>query len=198
MGMSAFNRMRRERSSVEKVEAQRFKNWNEQRHAARDAREKMTAGNDKLAEKASKEEVRAVDAIGVKARIAIESDGKKDPLRMDHAAEIAGRNLYDVDQPKDPVARIDERVPQHVTANEKLTEHTSVEGKGPTSKMVEAAQREAGAIKDDGESEQPPAETVPAPATAEETVAPKGAAETAPKATVTRQRPQTAKRKTKT
>lgn len=155
MGLSSFNRMRRERNPVEKIEAERFKNWNEAHHKSRDTQSDATEVNDKLNAKAAKAEQSAVKAIGEKVEAGLTSGDKKggvidQPLREDHAAEIAGRNIEGVQEPKDPVARRDERIPDG-TANEKLVPHTQVDRPGPTAAMVEAAQVESGMpAADDG------------------------------------------------
>jgi hypothetical protein len=142
MGLSSFNRMRRERAKVEKIEAERFKADNEARHAARKMRDGVK-GDAELREKAAQAEHEAVEAIGEKNRAGLETNDL--PLRQDHAAEIAGRNINGVQEPKDPVARIDERIPDN-TPNEKLVEHMSAEDEGPAPALVEAAQEEAGVI----------------------------------------------------
>lgn len=148
MGLSSFNRMRRERNPVEKIEAERFKNWNEAHHKGRDVQADATEANDKLNAKAAKAEQEAVKAIGAKVEAGLTSGDKKggvidQPLREDHAAEIAGRNIEDVQEPKDPVARREERIPDG-TANEELVPHTQVDRPGPTAEMVDAALVESG------------------------------------------------------
>lgn len=163
MGLSSFNRMRREKSHVEVIEAERFKIDNEARNQRRVDRDEAKEKTDALQEKAAKAEAEAVAAIGEKNLAGMETKVIDQPLRQDHAAEIAGRNLFGVQEPKDPVARVHERIPLEKTANEVLVDHTQVDGAGPTAKMIAAAEKEAGVSKE-----------VPAPAPAEEDVAPKG------------------------
>jgi hypothetical protein len=159
MGLASFNRMRRERKPVERLEAERFAEWNKRHNERRLDRDNthVELNEDEIQETIREEESAAMGRIGDKVIAGIKEGEKKNGvidkfLREDHAAEIAGRNLVDVDQPKDPVARVDERVPDN-TANEKLVAHTSVNRKGPSKAMVEAAQREAGVIDGDGPDE---------------------------------------------
>jgi hypothetical protein len=148
MGLSSFNRMRRERAAVEKIEAERFKIDNEARNAARLDKEKARSDATDLLEKAEAAEIAATEAIAEKNRRGQQPGADDLPLRKDHAAEIAGRNIEGAQKPKDPVDRIDERIPQGETANEKLVEHMSVAGEGPSPELLEAAQKEAGALPD--------------------------------------------------
>lgn len=154
MGLSSFNRMRRERAAVEKIEAERFKIDNDARNAARLDKEKARSDASDLLEKAEAAEIAATEAIGEKNRQGQESEVDDLPLRKDHAAEIAGRNVEGAQEPKDPVERVDERIPQGETANEKLVEHMSVAGEGPTPELLEAAQKEAGALPDAAPSDE--------------------------------------------
>ncbi|MGU3496356.1 hypothetical protein ACLBXM_20130 [Xanthobacteraceae bacterium A53D] len=154
MGLSSFNRMRRELAAVEKIEAERFKLDNEARHAARAERDEAREAGQDLAAQAERAEAEAVQAIGAKNEAGMETAVPDLPLRQDHAAEIAGRNLDDVQEPKDPVERIDERIPQGETANEKLVEHMSASQPGPSAELVEAAQREAGALPEAADGEE--------------------------------------------
>lgn len=163
MGLSSFNRMRREKSHVEAIEAARFKIDNQARNQRRLDRDEAKEKTDALQEKAAEAEAAVVEAIGEKNLAGLETKVIDQPLRQDHAAEIAGRNLFDVQEPKDPLERVHERIQLEKTANEVLVERTQVEGPGPTPKMVAAAEKEAGVSKD-----------VPDPAPAEEAVAPKG------------------------
>lgn len=145
MGLSSFNRMRRERAAVEIMEAERFKAWNEQHNASRISKDELqaSAANPELLAELQDAELAAVERIGEKNREGIKR-GDDMPLRKDHAAEIAGRNLSNVDEPIDPVDHINQRIPQGETANEVLTEHTNVDGEGPTHEMVAAAALEVG------------------------------------------------------
>lgn len=146
MGLSSFNRMRRERNEVEKLEAERFKIANEARHAARKARDEAREQTDAMIPDVRRAEAEAVERIGEKNVAGLTSNDL--PMRKDHAAEIAGRNLEDVQAPKDPVERREERVPSGGTANEELVEHMVVDQPGPSPEMVEEAQEEAGVIAD--------------------------------------------------
>jgi hypothetical protein len=74
----------------------------------------------------------------------MQSEVIDEPLRRDHAAEIAGRNLEGVQTPKDPVERVRERIPQHETENEKLVPHMQVNQPGPDLEQLNAARREIG------------------------------------------------------
>jgi hypothetical protein len=145
MGLSSFNRMRRSKVEVDKAEAERFKKWNETHNATRQARDETSgrAGNDR------KEEIRQLEAeankaIGEKVIAGMESAVIDEPLRKDHAAEIAGRNLEGVQTPKDPVERVEERIPQHETANEQLVPHMQVNMPGPDLEQLNAAREEVG------------------------------------------------------
>lgn len=143
MGLSGFNRMRRERNQVETIEAERFKIANEARNAARLARDAAREETDAMLPAAAEAEQAAREAIGEKNVAGLKTDDL--PLRKDHAAEIAGRNVEEVQAPKDPVqARLD-RVPEG-TVNEQLVEHLSVDQPGPSPELVEAAAKEVGAI----------------------------------------------------
>lgn len=144
MGLSSFNRMRRERNRVETIEAERFKIANEARNKHRLEREAAKERGDALLEDAAIAEAEAAAAIGEKNVEGLTTDDL--PLRKDHAAEIAGRNVEDVQAPKDPVqARLD-RVPEG-TVNEELVGHMSVDKPGPGADLVEEAQEEAGAVE---------------------------------------------------
>ena len=98
--------------------------------------------------------------MGKKVEEGRNSDVIDEPLRRDHAAEIAGRNLEGVQEPTDPAAHVAERIPAEKTANEKLVPLTGAESDGPTAEQVHAAAKEVGAL--------------PAPAGEGEGVAPKG------------------------
>jgi hypothetical protein len=147
MGLAAFNRMRRERAPVERMEAERFVRWRDERN------QRLKQGARQETEKEQleiwREEQAAMQRVGEKVRLgmAMAEEGAPvtdEPLRRDHAAEIAGRNLKDVDQPKDPLTRYDERVPPDTTFNEELVPHMSVEHEGPSAEQVRAAEIETG------------------------------------------------------
>lgn len=160
MGLSSFNRMRREKAQVETIEAERFKVANEARQRSALGQVDTFNENAERNEESFKAEMAAVERIGEKVEEGMKPGVLDEPLRRDHAAEIAGRNIEGVQEPKDPVERIAERIPQDGTANEELVPHTPVENEGPTAEQVEAAAVEVGALPD--------------PATAEENVAPEG------------------------
>lgn len=160
MGLSSFNRMRREKAPVETIEAERFKLDNEARQNRRLDRDAVHEQNAERNEEAMEAELAAAQRIGEKVEEGMKPGVLDEPLRRDHAAEIAGRNIEGVQTPKDPVDRVSERTPQAGTANEKLVPHTPVERKGPTKAQNDAAAKEVGSL--------------PAPATADENVAPKG------------------------
>lgn len=170
MGLASFNRMRRERAKVEKMEAQRFQRSHEARWGAFRARDDAHSevNSEEIHDDLWEAEVKASERIGDKVRAgmkihdALREEGFRlqrgedipaedrvqdvidGPLRRDHAAEIAGRNLKDVSQPKTELERIDERIPQHKTANEELVNHTAASSPGPTPEMVAAAAEEVG------------------------------------------------------
>lgn len=161
MSMSAFNRMRRERKPVEKIEAQRFKNWNAIHNGQALENDESREADAELVRQSDEEQAAAVVRIGEKVVQGMKSKVIDEPLRRDHAAEISGRNLYNVQEPKDPVERIDERIPDS-TENEKLAAHTQVDQPGPSKRLLAAAREEAGVV-------------LPAAAgTAEERTAPSG------------------------
>jgi len=147
MGLASFNRARRSRKEVEKLEAERFEQNNKARWAAHHAREKRPEADDKVVDKVRKAEQEASEEIGRKTVQGIE-DGEKGgiidgPLRRDHAAEIAGRAVEDAQGvPKKPTELIDERIPDS-TVNEKLADHTQVDREGPSAALVRDAQVEA-------------------------------------------------------
>lgn len=152
MGLSSFNRMRRERAPVEKMEAERFIRWRDERNAG--LRREDRAEREREQYEIWQAEQAAMRRIGAKVEVGMEMARQghpvvDEPLRRDHAAEIAGRNLHDVDQPKDPVQRIEERVPEGETANEQLVPHMSVEVVGPTAEQVRAAEVETGVAPED-------------------------------------------------
>ena len=160
MGLAAFNRMRRERAQVEKHEAERFVRWRDERNA----RLRQNAGTTRETEREQleiwREEQAAMQRVGAKVRLGMEmvAEGHPvtdEPLRRDHAAEIAGRNLQDVDKPKDPRERYDERVPPETTFNEELVPHMSVEHEGPTAEQVRAAEIETGVAPHPDDPDQP-------------------------------------------
>ena len=64
MGLSSFNRMRREKAKVAEIEAERFKRDNEARQARRQARVDAQGADDELAAKAMQEEREATKRIG--------------------------------------------------------------------------------------------------------------------------------------
>lgn len=164
MGMSFFNRMRRERKPVEMIEAERSEQNLKFLHGRSIDRQRVHAENKERVEEIREAEVEASERIRVKALIGqgidpdtgeqrekmedVEGLGARtaftidEPLRKDHAAEIAGRNLQGVQEIKSPMQRLDERIPSGETAAEALVPHLSVERDGPTAEMVEAARLE--------------------------------------------------------
>lgn len=145
MGLSSFNRMRRERAPVNIMEAERSRLDNEARNARRNDRVAVHDRNKQRVEEIRQEDAAANERIGEKVRKGMQTAIIDEPLRKDHAAEIAGRHLEGVQEPKDPVDRVRERIPQHETANEKLVENMSAELPGPDLAAVAAAREEAGA-----------------------------------------------------
>jgi hypothetical protein len=144
MGLSAFNRMRREKAPVERMEAERFRADNEMRQRHRNESDGAYADRGEAQDAARAAEKDAVARIGEKMAEAMRLPPVDDPLRRDHEAEIVGRNLQDVDQPKDPVQRIDERIPSGDGAAAALLPRTSVEREGPTVGHFAAAAAELG------------------------------------------------------
>lgn len=148
MGLSSFNRARRSRLDVERLEAERFDKDNKARWAATRAQDKDNVTDEKILEKISKAEHEASLEIGRKNEEGIrlgEEGGVQDlPLRQDHAAEIVGRSVEDAQSSsKTTVERLEARIPTGgATANEKLVEHTQVDKDGPTAELVEAARLE--------------------------------------------------------
>lgn len=147
MGLSAFNRARRSRKEVEKFEAKRFEEDNKNRWEGNRLRNPVH-DQERVAkdqERSRKLELQASAEIGKKTEEGIkmaEAGGLPDlPLRQDHAAEIAGRNLSGVQTPVPPTERLDERVPAS-TANEQIVENMSVESKGPSKAKMEAVRKE--------------------------------------------------------
>jgi hypothetical protein len=179
MGLSSFNRMRREKAEVEKMEAERFKAWNAQHNASRIDRDNLQKEMLEHTEDLAKAEAEAAERIGEKNREGIKR-GDDLPLRKDHAAEIAGRNLEGVDEPIDPVERIERRIPQHETANEQLVEHMGVETEGPSAELVQAAAEEVGSVKPESKKKSED-ENLPAAAAPGESVAPQGETNTGDK-----------------
>jgi hypothetical protein len=100
MGLSAFNRMRREKAPVERMEAERFRADNEMRQRHRNESDGAYADRGEAQDAARAAEKDAVARIGEKMAEAMRLPPVDDPLRRDHEAEIVGRNLQDVDQPK--------------------------------------------------------------------------------------------------
>lgn len=151
MGLASFNRARRERAAVEELEAARFKEWNERHNAARAVTDRMRGATEGDQEAVRDEELAAAQRIGEKAREGIrmgEEGGIIDlPLRRDHAAEIAGRTLENNQEPKDPVARVRERLAEG-SATEQMVEHTQVDRPGPTPELVAAATLEQTPVQD--------------------------------------------------
>jgi hypothetical protein len=145
MGLASFNRMRRERAKGEMLEAELFKVHHAARNKARVERVNAHRENKARVEEIRQEDRAASERIGEKVRRGLETRITDEPMRKDHAAEIAGRNLHGVGLPKDPVQRIEERIPQGTTANEKLVENMSAELPGPDPAAVDAARREVGA-----------------------------------------------------
>jgi hypothetical protein len=155
MGMSFFARNRVSRKPVEKFEAERFKEFNEKHWERKASQDRRRGDDEKDQEKSWKKEVAANEAIGEKTREGMEADVTDMPLRIDHTREIAGRNLEDVQSPKDPVARIDERIPE-TSKGEKLVPHTSVDAKPASKQAIEDARRE---VTEDKSEEARKAET---------------------------------------
>ena len=164
MGLSSFNRMRRERKAVEMIEAERSEANLKFLHGRSKERQEVHAQNKERVEEIREAETKASERIRVKALLGqgidpetgeqlakmedVEGGGARtaftidEPLRKDHAAEMAGRNLQGVQEAKSPTQRLDERIPDGGTAAEELVPHLSVERDGPTAEMVEAARKE--------------------------------------------------------
>lgn len=164
MGLASFNRMRRQRNEVEKIEAERFKLSNEARQAGRQAQDMAHRENRDRVEEVREAETAAVEAIGEKNREGMETAIIDLPLREDHAAEIAGRNMPDMQSsdPIDPVELRNIRVPED-TANEKLASQMQVDTDGPSKELVNAAAKEVGSLPDaapKGEGVAPQGETI--------------------------------------
>lgn len=148
MGLSAFNRARRSRLEVERLESERFDKDNAARWAAIRAQDKDNLTDEKTLEKIRKAEHEASQEIGRKTEEGIEmgeKGGVQDlPLRQDHAAEIVGRSVEDAQETsKTAVERLEARIPTSgTTANEALVEHTQVDKESPSAELVEAARLE--------------------------------------------------------
>lgn len=149
MGLSSFNRARRARLEVERLETERFMEDNKRRQAAIRAQDKDNLIDEKTIEKIRKAELDAAQEIGRKTEEGIalgEKGGVRDlPLRQDHAAEIVGRSVEDPQSStKTPIEHLEARIPTDgTTANEKLVEHTQVDKDGPSAELVEAARLES-------------------------------------------------------
>lgn len=180
MGLAAFNRMRRERKAVEMIEAERSEENLKYLHSRSALRQEMHQQLKERVGEIREAEAAASQRIGDKVLIGQGIDpatGEKtgasdqpgfvvdEPLRRDHAAEIAGRNLQGVQEDKSPTQRLDERIPSHETAAEQLVPHLTVSNPGPTPEMVEAARLER---------EDPARAPGAADPGSEESVAPKG------------------------
>jgi hypothetical protein len=152
MGLAGFNRMRRERAPESKMEAERFDKWNQTRHANAKAARRADRENREALPAIREENLAASQRIGEKVLEGIregEAGGVIDgPLRRDHAAEITGRNLHDVQKPKSPVQRVEDRIPTEKTVTEELVDHLQVDKDGPSAELVEAARVETGAIRE--------------------------------------------------
>ena len=148
MGLSAFNRARRSRLDVERLETERAMRDNANRQAAIRSQDKDNEADEKMLEKIRKAEIAASEEIGRKTEEGIklgEEGGVQDLLlRQDHAAEIVGRSVEDAQtSTKTPLERLEARIPTSgTTANEALVEHTQVDKPGPSAELVEAARLE--------------------------------------------------------
>lgn len=153
MGLASFNRMRRERLPVARIETQRFM----AAHAADQGRRQDRVGRHTEL-KASVADVRqaesdAMQRIGAKVEAGL--DNNDIPLRKDHAAEIEGRNVEGAQQPRNPMDRLNERVPEGQTVNEQLVGTLNADGPGPNPALLQAA-REATGRADDRQPERKP------------------------------------------
>lgn len=149
MGLSSFNRMRRQRNAVELMEAKRFEENNRKRWSAHHTRDaNMGTTDEKELSKLRKAEHDAVEKIGELNVQGLKTAVPDAPMRKEHAAEIAGRTMTDMQQgePMTPTELRTNRVPESAPASEKLVDRTSVEHRGPTVKELQAANVEAGVI----------------------------------------------------
>lgn len=143
MGLASFNRMRRSKKGVNVAEAERFKIDNEARNEGRRLKREVRNANLSRKEELRDLEHDANQNFAEKAIAGTETEVIDEPLRRDHAAEIAGRNIEGVQTPMDPVDRVIDRIPDS-TANEELVGKTQVNMPGPSLEDVNAARREIG------------------------------------------------------
>ena len=151
MGLASFNRSRRERAGVLKIEADRFEKDNKARWDAHNAHDHQPREDyDKETAKVWKEEVAANKRIGDKNQAFIDNPEKGDPLKADHAAVMTGENVKGAQDDRTIKERLAERIPESGTAAEKLAPTTMVEGPVADPALIDKAREEMFGDKDGG------------------------------------------------